>query len=42
VDSVFRQCPVIAIPGFSRPMIRAADYLALLESSTFRGDRVRA
>ncbi len=41
VDAVFRACPVVAFPGYSRPLIRVADYLALVESSTYRGDRVR-
>ena len=42
VDAVFRACPVVALPGFSRPFVRVADYLELVESSTYRGDRVRA
>ena len=41
VDAVFRALPVVALPGYSRPMIRAADYLQLVEQHTFRGDRVR-
>jgi hypothetical protein len=42
VDAVFRACPVVALPGYSRPLIRAADYLALLERSTYEGrGRVR-
>lgn len=44
VDVVFRECPVIILPGYSRPMIRAEAYLALLEGSTYCdrcGDRVR-
>lgn len=44
VDAVFRQCPVIIVPGFSRPAIRVEAYLALLEGSTYCdrcGDRVR-
>jgi hypothetical protein len=41
VDAVFRACPVVVLPGYSKPMIRVADYLALVESSTYRGDRVR-
>lgn len=42
VDSVFGACPVVSLPGYSRPLIRVADYLKLLECSTYRGDRVRA
>jgi hypothetical protein len=41
VDAVFRACPVVALPGYSRPLIRVSDYRALLEASTFNGDRVR-
>jgi hypothetical protein len=41
VDAVFRNCPVVALPGYSRPLIRVADYLALLERTTFDGTRVR-
>lgn len=41
VDAVFRACPVVVLPGYSRPLIRVDDYLALIESSTYRGDRVR-
>ena len=37
VDSVFRACPVVAIPGYSRPMIRAADYLDLIAQHTHDG-----
>lgn len=42
VDAVFRACPVVALPGYSRPLIRVADYRALVEASTYRNDRVRA
>ena len=41
VDAVMRACPVVVLPGYSRPLIRVADYLALIESNTYRGDRVR-
>jgi hypothetical protein len=42
VDAVFRACPVVALPGYSRPVIVVRDYLALLERSTFDGrSRVR-
>jgi hypothetical protein len=44
VDSVFRAAPVVCLPGYRRPLIRVADYLATVEGSTYRdGDgRVRA
>jgi hypothetical protein len=41
IDAVFRACSVVAFPGYSRPMIRVADYLELVERSTYPGDRVR-
>jgi hypothetical protein len=41
VDAVFRACPVVAIPGYSRPLIRAEDYLAFIERCTYADDRVR-
>ena len=41
VDAVFRGCPVVAFPGYSRPLVRVADYQAFIEEHTFRGDRVR-
>ena len=41
VDAVFRILPVVAFPGYSRPMVRAEEYLALVEQHTYRDDRVR-
>jgi len=41
VDAVFRAVPVVVLPGYARPLIRVGDYLALLEASTFDGERVR-
>ena len=42
VDAVFRACPVVALPGYSRPVIRVRDYQGLLERSTQDGaTRVR-
>jgi hypothetical protein len=37
VDAVFRACPIVALPGYSRPVLRVRDYLKLLERSTFDG-----
>jgi hypothetical protein len=43
VDAVFRACPIVALPGYSRPLIRVRDYLALLDESTYDGrTRVRS
>ena len=42
VDAVFRALPVVALPGYSRPLIRVADYIAFLERCTYDGrTRVR-
>jgi hypothetical protein len=37
VDSIFRACPVVAIPGYSRPLIRVCDYLDLIKAHTHDG-----
>jgi hypothetical protein len=42
VDAVFQNCPVTFLPGYSRPLIRVADYRAFLRGVTYRDDRVRA
>jgi hypothetical protein len=42
IDAVFRQLDEIVLPGYSRPMVRAADFLALLDASTYGRDRVRS
>jgi hypothetical protein len=41
VDAVFRELDVVVLPGYSRPLVRAEDYLALLSRCTFSDDRVR-
>jgi hypothetical protein len=41
VDAIFRALPVVALPGYSRPMVRVQDYLDLVARNTFRDDRVR-
>jgi hypothetical protein len=44
VDAVFRECPIVQLPGYSRPLVRVSDYLALIEGSVYCdrcGDRVR-
>jgi hypothetical protein len=41
VDAVFRALPVVALPGYSRPLIRADHYRELVEEFTYRDDRVR-
>lgn len=41
VDAVFRTLPIVSLPGYSRPLIRARQYLELVEQHTYRDDRVR-
>ena len=41
VDACFRACPIVSLPGYARPLIRVSDYLTLIASSTYSGDRVR-
>jgi len=42
IDAIFRACEVMVLPGYSRPLIRVADYLELVERSTYDGrTRVR-
>jgi hypothetical protein len=41
IDAIFQACPVEQMPGYSRPLIRVADFLELRERSTYRGDRIR-
>jgi hypothetical protein len=41
VDAIFRALPVVALPGYSRPMVRVEDYVQLIEHNTYRDDRVR-
>jgi hypothetical protein len=41
VDAVFRALPIVVLPGYSRPLIRADHYRSLVEQNTYRDDRVR-
>ncbi len=42
VDAIFRGCDVIVLPGYTRPLIRVADYNAFLERCRHDGrNRVR-
>jgi hypothetical protein len=42
VDAIFRACPVVVLPGYSRPLVRVADYLELIKQSIHDGrSRVR-
>ena len=41
VDAVFRALPVVALPGYARPLVRAEDYRRHIDENTYRDDRVR-
>jgi hypothetical protein len=41
IDAVFRACPVVVLPGYSRPLLRVADYQAFIAEHTYQRDRVR-
>ena len=41
LGNVFRKLPVVALPGYSRPMISAEKYLELIDEHTYHDDRVR-
>ncbi|MDX6515321.1 MAG: hypothetical protein QOH73_987 [Gaiellaceae bacterium] len=41
VDSVFLACPIVLLPGYSRPLIRVADYRELVTRSTYAKNCVR-
>ena len=41
IDAVFRALPVVVFPGYSRPLIKVADYTTFVEASTYSSDRVR-
>jgi hypothetical protein len=41
IDAVFRGCRIVAIPGYSRPLIHRADFEAFLAEHTYDGSRVR-
>jgi hypothetical protein len=43
IDAVFRDCPVILLPGYARPLVRVEAYRAFLDEHTYCdrcGDRV--
>jgi hypothetical protein len=41
IEAIFRGCPVVSVPGYSRPAVQVADYLRFIKEHTYRGDRVR-
>lgn len=41
IDAIFRDCDVVAITGYSRPVITVAAYRECLKRCTYNGDKVR-
>lgn len=44
VEAIWRNVPVVGLPGFGRPLVPVESYLALITESTYCdrcGDRVR-
>jgi hypothetical protein len=41
IDAVFGALPLVILPGYSRPMVRAEDYRALIEQNTYGKDDVK-
>jgi hypothetical protein len=41
IDAVFRELETFHLPGYSRPLIWAEDFRALLDRSRFKDDRIR-
>jgi hypothetical protein len=42
IDAIFRACRVVALPGYTRPLLRVSDFQAFLAEHTYNGrDRVR-
>jgi hypothetical protein len=40
VDAIFRELDLVYLPGYSYPLVKAVDYLALIERQTYGSDRV--
>jgi hypothetical protein len=41
VESIFRELPNVVVPNYRRPLVRVADFLALIDANTYDGTRVR-
>jgi hypothetical protein len=37
VDAIFRACPTVHLPGYSRPFIRVEHFRALIDERTYDG-----
>lgn len=41
IDAVFRELPVVVLPGSTRPHVHVEDYLSLVSQATYRDGDVR-
>ena len=41
IDAIWRGCPTVILPGYSRPMVRVEDYLAYIDEHTYRNEQPR-
>jgi hypothetical protein len=41
IDAIWRACPIIFVPGYSRGVLRVDEYLAFVATHTYGRDRVR-
>jgi hypothetical protein len=40
IDAVFRELPLVLLPGYPRPLIKAADFRDLIERETYGNNAV--
>jgi hypothetical protein len=40
IDAVFRELDLVYLPGYSYPLVKTADFLALIEREKYDGNRV--
>jgi hypothetical protein len=37
IDAIFRACPVVALPGYARPLLRVGDFQLFIAEHTHDG-----
>ena len=37
IDAIFRACPVVALPGYARPLLRVGDFQLFIAQHTHDG-----
>lgn len=40
IDAIFRELDLVYLPGYSYPLVKAADFVALVENCTYGDNRV--